>query len=88
MGAQENKLRKLQILQNEILRMTILSVFSQFLWNLFPRAPIKNCLWRLLQITYFIIWLSLFSPSDWSICGPSDLIYGPKSQKQMLISQL
>ena len=46
MGAQENKLPKLQILQNEILHMTILPVFSQFLWNLhlFPRAPIKNCL--------------------------------------------
>ena len=34
MGAQENKLPKLQILQNEILHMTILPVFSQFLWNL------------------------------------------------------
>ena len=31
MGAQENKLPKLQILQNEILHMTILPVFSQFL---------------------------------------------------------
>ena len=29
MGAQENKLPKLQILQNEILHMTILPVFSQ-----------------------------------------------------------
>ena len=35
MGAQENKLiQKLQISQNEILRMMILPVFSQFLWNL------------------------------------------------------
>ena len=31
MGARENKLQKLQISQNEILRMTILPVFSQFL---------------------------------------------------------
>ena len=46
MGAQENKLPKLRILQNEILHMTILPVFSQFceIWHLFPRAPIKNCL--------------------------------------------
>ena len=22
------------------------------------------------SIIYFIIWLSLFSPSNWSICGP------------------
>ena len=34
MGARENKLQKLQISQNEILRMMILPVFSQFLWNL------------------------------------------------------
>ena len=34
MGPQENNLQKLQISQNEILRMTILPVFSQFLWNL------------------------------------------------------
>ena len=31
MGARENKLQKLQISHNEILRMTILPVFSQFL---------------------------------------------------------
>ena len=31
MGAQENKLQKLQISQNEILCMMILPVFSQFL---------------------------------------------------------
>ena len=31
MGARENKLQKLQISQNEILRMKILPVFSQFL---------------------------------------------------------
>ena len=51
------------------------------IWHLFPRDPIKNCLWRLLQINNFIIWLSLFSPCDWSICGPSDLIYGHKIPK-------
>ena len=34
MGPRENNLQKLQISQNEILRMTILPVFSQFLWNL------------------------------------------------------
>ena len=31
MGARENKLQKLQISQNEVLHMTILPVFSQFL---------------------------------------------------------
>ena len=31
MGARENKLQKLQIPQKEILRMTILPMFSQFL---------------------------------------------------------
>ena len=31
MGARENKLQKLHISQNEILRMTIIPVFSQFL---------------------------------------------------------
>ena len=31
MGAQENNLNKKQISQNEILHMTILTVFSQFL---------------------------------------------------------
>ena len=31
MGAGENKLQMLQILQNEILHITILPVFSQFL---------------------------------------------------------
>ena len=35
MGARESKLQKLQISQNENLRMTILPVFSQFLWNCF-----------------------------------------------------
>ena len=34
MGARENKFSKLQISQNEILCMTILPVFSQFLRNL------------------------------------------------------
>ena len=35
MEARENKLQKLQISQNEILRMTrFLPVFSQILWNL------------------------------------------------------
>ena len=34
MGAQENNLNKKQISQNEILHMTILTVFSQFLWHL------------------------------------------------------
>ena len=34
MGAQENKLQKLQISLNDFLRMTILPVFCQFLWNL------------------------------------------------------
>ena len=34
MGGQENKLQMLQISQNQILRMTILPVFSQFLRNL------------------------------------------------------
>ena len=30
----DNELQKLQVSQNEILRMTILPVFSQFQWNL------------------------------------------------------
>ena len=35
MGAQENKLQKLQISQNEIVRMMILPVFSQqFIWTM------------------------------------------------------
>ena len=34
MGGWQNKLQKLQLSQNEILRMTILPVFSQFLRNL------------------------------------------------------
>ena len=33
-AAWENKLRKLQISQNEILHMTIFPVFSQILWKL------------------------------------------------------
>ena len=32
--AWENKLQELQVSQNEILRMMIFPVFSQFLWNL------------------------------------------------------
>jgi len=40
-GARENKLQKLQISQNEILRMKIFRGFSQFLeiWILFSRLP-------------------------------------------------
>ena len=35
MGAQENKLQKLQISQNEIVRIMILPVFSQqFIWTM------------------------------------------------------
>ena len=34
MGGQENKLQMLQISQNQIICMTNLPVFSQFLWNL------------------------------------------------------
>ena len=33
-GAWDNKLQKLQVSQNEILRMMIFSVYPQFLWNL------------------------------------------------------
>ena len=57
MGAQEKKLQKLQISQNEILCLTILPVFSPFLWNL------KFIFWGshkklslvLLQITIHVI---------------------------------
>lgn len=34
MGGRESKLQKFQISPNEILRMTILPLFSKFLWNL------------------------------------------------------
>ena len=33
-GAWDNKLQKLQVSQNEILRMMIFPVYPQFLWNL------------------------------------------------------
>ena len=33
-GAWHNKLQKLQVSQNEILRMMIFPVYPQFLWNL------------------------------------------------------
>ena len=44
MGARENKLQKLQISQNEILRITILPCFlnSWEIWNLFSRAPMHK----------------------------------------------
>ena len=43
----KDKLQKLQISQNEILRLVILPCFvsSCDVWNLFSRAPIRNCLW-------------------------------------------
>ena len=43
----KNKLQKLQISQIEILRMMILPCFisSCDIWNLFSRAPMRNCLW-------------------------------------------
>ena len=41
MGASENKLQKLQISQNEILHMTILPVFSQFI-NLVTFSETKS----------------------------------------------
>ena len=60
MGARENKLQKLQVSQNEIFGMTILPVFSKFLWNLkfpFSCSHKKLCL-VLLRITNYI-----YSPS-------------------------
>ena len=61
MEARENKLQKLQISQNETLRMTILPLFSQFLWNLkfiFSGSPKKLFFLALLQLTDYI-----YSPS-------------------------
>ena len=56
MGAPENKLQKLQISQNEILRLTILPCFliSWEIWNLFSRAPIRTFSLELFHITYYI----------------------------------
>ena len=61
MGVQANKHQKLQISQNEILRMTILPVFSQFLeiWNLFFRAPIGIFSLELFHMTYYINFIAL-----------------------------
>ena len=56
-GARENKLQKLQISQNGILRMTILTGFSQFLeiWILFILGSHKKLSSLvLLQITNYI----------------------------------
>ena len=61
MEARENKLQKLQISQNETLRMTILPLFSQFLWNLkfiFSGSHKKLFFLALLQLTDYI-----YSPS-------------------------
>ena len=56
MGALESKLQKLRISRNEILRMTILPVFSQFLWNLkfIFRGSHRKLSLMLLQITNYI----------------------------------
>ena len=52
---EKKKLQKLQISQREILCMMILPVFSQSceIWNLFSRAPIRNIVFVLLQITNY-----------------------------------
>ena len=54
MGAPEKK--KLQISQNEMLRMTILPCFlnSCEIWNLFSRDPIRTFSLELFHITYYI----------------------------------